>query len=295
MIVFWLIAGALIAVALAFVLPPLIAGRQMHAPAPDELNRVLYRQRLAELEQDRDNGSLSVTQYEQACRELQRDFMADMDGLAKSDPLATKHHSRFGARVVAGLIIVGLPVLAVGLYWQFSTGGWPQTELVAGGQNSGKLEQPSMDEMVSQLEARLARHPDDGRGWVLLGHAYMALERYAEASEAYRRANTLAGENDPKILVAYAQALGMANEGRFGTQSVELLGKALALQPDQPRALWLAGWAAYQQQAYDEALTYWQELKAMAPPGDSDLREALLSAIKAAEQQRARQTKASED
>lgn len=284
MITFWFIAAGLIAIGLAFVLPPLLDNRQSESPATSELNRALYRQRLAELERDRENGSLDDRQYGQACHELQREFLADMEGNKSSENAYTQQSVRASNRMLAGFILLGLPLLAAGLYWQFDSswreqGGSMDTVL-----NRDAVKQPRAEEVIARLETRLAGNPQDVPGWTLLGHAYMALERYARASAAYQRANEMTGGNNPELLVAYAEAIGLANGGRFETESVRLLEKALSLKPEHSQALWLAGWAAYQQQDYAVALKHWEKLSNVAPPQNPEQREALSKFIESAEQ-----------
>ncbi len=98
------------------------------------------------------------------------------------------------------------------------------------------------------LVAHLARNPRDGRGWVLLARMELGEDRFAQAADAFARA--IAADprvgKDPGIWCEYADALGMAQGGTLAGRPRELVLQALSLDPAHPKALELAGSAAYE-------------------------------------------------
>ncbi|MCA1771033.1 MAG: hypothetical protein LC652_14185, partial [Halomonas sp.] len=54
-------------------------------------------------------------------------------------------------------------------------------------------------------------------------------------------------------------------EGGLAGEPAALIERALAINPDHPQGLWLAGTLAYQDEAFDEARAYWEHLLATLP------------------------------
>ncbi len=135
------------------------------------------------------------------------------------------------------------------------------------------------------LAAHLARHPDDGRGWVLLARIDFDADRFGDAAAAYERALGASAKvaADPAVWCEYADALGMANGGSLAGKPRELVLRALARDPQHPRALEMAGSAAFEAHEYAAALGYWNALRAQLPAG-SAVREELERAIRRTEQ-----------
>ncbi|HEX4857480.1 MAG TPA: hypothetical protein VFV17_00585 [Usitatibacteraceae bacterium] len=127
-------------------------------------------------------------------------------------------------------------------------------------------------------------NPRDGRGWALLAYAEFDANSYAEAAAAFEKAvaasNKIAA--DPGVLCDWADAVGMAQGGMLKGRPRELIARALALRPTHPKALEMAGSAAYEQREYAMAAEYWQALLAQLAPG-SEQHRAVQSAIARAE------------
>ena len=118
----------------------------------------------------------------------------------------------------------------------------------------------TLAEAVTQLEAELERDPNQVEGLRLLGRSYAALERRADARDAFARAIKLAPD-DPDLLVEAAEARAMANAGnRFDADAVALLRAALALQPMHQRGRWFLGIAQRQAGQPAEAAKTWEPL-----------------------------------
>ena len=124
--------------------------------------------------------------------------------------------------------------------------------------------------------------PRDGRSWVLEARRHMDADRFPEAARAYE--NGLASRKvaaDPQVWCELADALGMAQGGRLAGRPTELVDKALALNPLHPRALEMAGSAAYEAGDFARAARHWNQLLAQLPPGSPEhaqLTAALLRA-----------------
>jgi len=278
MILFWLICLALTAIALAFVIPPLW---QRNSAAPEhsdaEANIEVYRDQLSELKADRDNGSIGLEQYSIERDEIERRLLEDV---ASSPSKSELKAFPIGGRRFAYALALAIPVLAAGLYFKI---GSPDVITASAAMpsrpaapNRGMRSQQDIEANVDALAKRLEQSPNDANGWRMLGRSYLTMEKYKEAADAFARVSALKPD-DADSLADYAFALGMANGQRLRGQPQELIDKALKLDPENPKALELAGTAAYEAKNYTEAIGYWERL--LKKSSDAELTSALTERI----------------
>lgn len=133
------------------------------------------------------------------------------------------------------------------------------------------------------LAANVARNPRDARSWVLLARMDFAGDRFADAAAAY--ANALAASpnvgKDPGLWCEYADALGMAQGGTLAGRPREFVAQALAQDPAHPRALEMAGSAAFEERDFAAAARHWRALLAQLPPGSAEHRELAAAVARA--------------
>jgi len=118
--------------------------------------------------------------------------------------------------------------------------------------------------MVAQLAERMQTRPDDAEGWLMLGRSQMMLGRLPEALVAYERLVKLRPD-DANTLVDYADALAFKNNGALEGEPLRLVERALKLQPDNLKALVLAGSAAFDRQDHAKAVLYWDRVVSIGP------------------------------
>lgn len=128
-------------------------------------------------------------------------------------------------------------------------------------------------QMVDRLAERLKKEPDNGQGWQMLARSYAVLGNFPAAAGAFARASALLPE-DADTLADYADTLVMTQDGAFSDKSLQLIQRALALTPQHPKALALAGSAAFKRQDFGAALASWNKALAVLP-ADSELAQSL--------------------
>ncbi|WP_454831254.1 tetratricopeptide repeat protein [Pseudoxanthomonas wuyuanensis] len=133
---------------------------------------------------------------------------------------------------------------------------------------TGTAQMPAnLTEAIAQLEAELAKHPNEPEGWRLLGRSYASQERYAEARDAFAKAVELLPE-DPNLLAEAAQSRLFADpERKLDAEAVSLLQRALALDPQHQRARWFLGVSQRQNGQPAEAAKTWESLLAQVDAG----------------------------
>jgi cytochrome c-type biogenesis protein CcmH len=276
---FWLAVAAMIAVALAFVLPRLVSrkapGRGASRAA---LNADVYRGQLADLDYERASGALTKADYDAARSELQRRLLADV---ASEERPAGRGSSRVASAVVALL----LPLAAIGLYFVF---GNPEAIDMSPATVQDLSAASDPVAFRRQLDAHLAANPRDGRAFVALARLDMAEDRFTEAAANFARALDVAPKvaRDADVWCEYADALGMAQGGALAGKPTELIGRALSIDGRNAKALEMAGSAAYERRDFRMAATYWTDLLAQMPPGTPAYAE-LATAIQRAERRAA--------
>jgi cytochrome c-type biogenesis protein CcmH len=301
MLSFWILAALLVTIALCYVLPPLLQRAEQRADERERANINIYRDQFAELERDLRDGVLDKEQYEQGRIELQRRLLEDV---AAPQPAGGTPHasSARSGRATATILGAGIPLAAIILYSQIGTpkalapGQPAATAVVSNGREAeaeapmnaptgppGAPSQQEIEQRVANLAARLKENPDDAQGWAMLARSYQNFKRYREASEAYARAAELKG-NDAQLWADYAESLALANDSQLAGRPREIINKALQLDPNNEKALWLAGHAAFQTENFAQAVSYWEQLAELLPKES----EAARSVAASIEEARAR-------
>ena len=124
-----------------------------------------------------------------------------------------------------------------------------------------------IDAMVEKLSARLKEQPNDLEGWLMLGRSYAVLNRHEQASAAFKQALALKPD-DPALLADYADNLAASNGGNLEGEPMRLLNRALQIDPNNQKALALAGFAAFNRKDYALALRHWEKLAQIAPDSE---------------------------
>jgi cytochrome c-type biogenesis protein CcmH len=264
MAVFWTLAALMTALALAFVLVPLLRVRERRAgPDAVQANLDVLRGQRREIEADVVNGVLPADARDEALAELVDRAESDLTPPAEASPAPVKK-----PWAIAAAIAVALPAAAFGVYLATGMPAATDPRVTAAGESAG-MNEKQIVEMVETLARKVRDRPDDAKGWALLARSMASLGRFKESAEAYARVAKLV-PNDPDVLADYADSLGMAQGGTLTGRPYELVREALAIDPANRKALALAATAAMDARDYSGALKYWETLAAQLPPGSED-------------------------
>ena len=267
MMIFWLVCAVFVGIGLAFLLPPLLQ-RPATATEPadsssKEANVEVYRDQLAELHTDLRNGLISEEQFQQDRQEFERRLLEDVS--AKEPDVTKLSHSR----TLVYSLAFALPVIAVIFYLRV---GHPSALSAAPEPAGRSMAAPAESETdaagfspqrieanVAALAKKLEQNPNDVAGWTMLGRSYTSLEKYSEASAAYKKAVELKSD-DADLLADYAFTLAMANGRKLAGEPTEIIKRALKINPEDPKVLELAGSAAFEANEFEQAINHWEKL-----------------------------------
>lgn len=283
MILFWVICAILIVVALAFVLPPALQrSQETNVKTDDErkqANIAVYRDQLSELEADLRNGIVGEEQYAQDRDEIERRLLEDTATISsKKTPAAP-----LNARNTAYVLGLGIPFIAIIFYLKI---GQPNlidnpasvsSPPVATASGPMERSQEQIAANVDKLAKRLESNPNDAEGWLMLARSYSSMEKFTEAANAYTKATELTPKN-ADLWAEYAFATAMANGRSLEGKPTELINRALQVDPENAKALQLAGSAAFQAKDYKKAIDYWQRVLKKVPP-DSEVGQTITERI----------------
>jgi cytochrome c-type biogenesis protein CcmH len=243
-----------------------------------EANIAVYRDQLSELESDLRNGIVSDEQYAQDREEIERRLLEDT---ATSQTTKTVTAPAL-LRNTAYLLGIGLPLVAVIFYLNVgSPKSITETPQVASARGQTAAPQERTQEQIAanvdKLAQRLQSNPNDAQGWTMLARSYNSMEKWSEAAGAYAKA-TEQSPNNADLWAEYAFATAMANGRSLEGKPMELINRALKVDPQNSKALQLAGSAAFQAKDYKKAIDYWQQILKQVPAG-SEVEQAITERI----------------
>jgi cytochrome c-type biogenesis protein CcmH len=279
---FWTAAAVCVVVALAFVLPPLLRARSGAGKAVRrDVNIAVYRDQMKEMEADRVNGLLSDVQYQSARLELET-RLAD-------DALAAEEHPELaplGSRKLGYALGAVLPAAAFALYYWL--GNPASLVAIADAQSAtaraamaGAANGHDFMDLIRKVEEKTRANPGDGEAWSMLARSYAAMEQWPKALQAYERAARLLPQ-DASVLSGYAEALAIANRFVLAGRPMELVRQALEIDPEDIKALEMAGFNALQEGDFSRASVYLKRMHGLLPP-ESPVARSVLAALMEAE------------
>lgn len=269
---FWIISAILVAIAMAFILPPLLK-KEVIQDATREQNIAIAKEQLAELELRFEQNDIDQKNYQLSKEELERALFNDLkesdfdvsDNSRSSLKNSTiKHPSK---SIDTWLILLLAPVIAIPLYLSLGNLNFTKqfnskdaaTEVAKASMPLKPDGTPDVEKITQQLRKEMESNPTDPKGWYMLGRAYMMIPRFPQAIESFEK--SLAIRPDlAETMLSLADALSMNNEGQLNGRPRELVNKALTIEPQNLTALWLSGMAASQDGEYLEAISQWQKV-----------------------------------
>jgi cytochrome c-type biogenesis protein CcmH len=255
MTLFWILATAMVVVVLLVLLRPLLRPASAAADETARSNLRVLRDSLAELDAEREAGTLSAEQHAQARAELERRALEESQ---TRDATTGPRSARASALVLAVLV----PAVAVLLYARL---GDLRGIDPAMAQPPAMASAADIETLVQRLADRMQADPSDPQGWMLLGRAYAGLQRFEDARNAFAEA-VKRTTPDAQLLADYADVLAMTQGQRLAGEPEKLVRQALALEPDHLKALALAGSAAMERADYKAAIDFWTRARRVAPP-----------------------------
>jgi cytochrome c-type biogenesis protein CcmH len=276
MLLFWSIATLLVALTLGMLLWPLLRGHHVAiAPDDDTAAIAVYRDQKRALDAECAAGAITPSERDATLAELARRVSEDVPATVRAPSPASAEGTAAPAPkrawVLALALMLLVPAAAFTLYQRL---GNPVAALAATATDGAghEMSERQIAAMVESLAQRLKQRPDDADGWVLLAHSYQALERFAEATDAYAHADALM-PNNASLLADYADTLAMAQGRRLEGAPAALIQRALASDPKHKKALALAATVALETRDLDTSIAYWRRLAAELPAGSDEARQ----------------------
>lgn len=234
----WMIFTAMLALALAGLLRPLLRPAAVAGAARMDYDLAVYGDQLDEIARDVERGLLSADQAEAARTEIQRRMLAAAEAEKKIAPL----HFKAGKRAALA-IVVAMPLAALGFYLALGAPDLPDQPYSRRAAEIAQMKERVgfIQSMVARLAEKLKADPTDGKGWAMLARSYRQLGEVEQAKEAYGKALALLpGETQPRV--EYAMLLLDEAEGEtLPEEVVALMAQVLRLDADQPDALYFTG------------------------------------------------------
>lgn len=267
----WLLITLTMAIATAFVCWPFLRRTRL----ADGASADIYRAQLTELDREEAAGLISPEDARMARTEVQRRLIATSGATAslkESDMTLTDRSTFIAVAVslaVGSAIIYGAvgspagapsthPALTMAEMNAMASGPTPQTE-------AGQMSVAPVDEMITNLQTRLASAPNDVEGWRMLGWSKFRTDDYAGAAAAYGQAAKLAPQ-DAETLSAYGESLARAAGGMVTPEAEKALRDAVKLDPSDARARFLLGLQKEQKGNAQAALNDWLTMLDGADP-----------------------------
>ena len=255
---FWAAAAAAIVLALAFVLPVLMrnSNAERSKAARRDINLAVYRDQMKDLNNELSSTQLSQEQF--LASKLELETRAAEDALAEEDRAAVPVASRRLGFTLAAV----LPVAAIAMYaWL----GNPGALIAQGGEqnNPALAAQPSEADvlkMIQSIEARAQANPTDGEVWEALANANAMMGRWPESLQAFQKALELS-PTKPAVMSGYAEALAMTSNMVLAGKPIEMVQQALKADPNDIKALELAGIYAFQNEEFAQAVVLLDRLQ----------------------------------
>ncbi len=265
-LLFWFIALALVAATLIVLARPLLRGgkpRQDAAPPELDATTTVYRDQKRQLDDDLAAGAITANEHAVAQEELVHRLGAE---IAKQ-PSATETGATHTPWIAIVVLVAIVPVASLLLYQILGNPAAINAQTAR-----PRFTEQDVHAMVEQLAQKMKANPEDPKGWVLLARSYSALGRFSDAVAAFAEAATRSPD-DAQLYADWADAAAMTQGRKLVGKPEELIARALAIDPNNRKALALEATVLLERGDTEASLTRWRLLRQQVAPGSDEARE----------------------
>ena len=226
----------------------------------DQIDQLMLAR--ATLDEDHQTGQLSDSDFAATCLDIDSRLLGLSQQVAQASASSPKDQTL--TRLAVGLAII-LPLGAALIYAALGRPDLRDNPLVdraaeiASRSETITATKENLAQNLARAQAATVATPDDIESWLKLAEAAASVNDSATEIRALRMARQLTND-DPSVLSLLAEALSRAADGQVTVPARDLIDTVLATDPDEPRALFLSGLAAFQDGDYQAAVTRWQRL-----------------------------------
>lgn len=286
----WLTFATLIVLAFAFMFWPLMPFSRKKEKAhaiQKQQNINIFHDRLQELEQEKNQGTLEQESFLTLKTELEKTLLhdaQDQDSSALEQVQVSGKHW-----FIAQTLGIAVVIISLGMYFKIGrSDDLLLSQAMAGQtteQQAGNNAPPSMEKSIALLESKLAEDPTNTEKILLLANSYAAVGQFDKSAGLYKKMADTAEPNSEEqagLKGAQAQSLFQASGEKMTSQIQGIIKQALAIDPFEPSSLMLQGIEAFSATNYKQAITFWDKAKQKA--GEMQVTRFINPAIQAAQQ-----------
>ena len=286
----WLAFAVLLLLAFSFIfwpIMPFFRKKRIAHTLQKQQNIDIFHDRLHELEQERDQGTLEQDTFSTLKTELEKTLLQDAQDLGSS----TIKQINISGKHWSIALSLSLAVIIISLSMYFKIGRSDDLSISqamaeqTGEQQPGKNVPPSMEKSIALLESKVAQDPANKEKLLLLANSYAAVGQFDKSANLYGRMADTAEPNSEEfagLKGAQAQSLFQASGEKMTAQIQGIIKQALAIDPLEPSSLMLQGIDAFTVADYKQAISFWSKAKQKA--GEAQVTRFIDPAIKAAQQ-----------
>jgi cytochrome c-type biogenesis protein CcmH len=253
----WLIFAFLTATAVISVLWPL--AKPPRGVGRGAISVALYKAQLAEIERDEAQSLVAPEDAQGAKAEAARRLMSAAEAPVEPAPAASSK----SVWLVSIAVLIFVPAVSLSLYATIGHPELPDAPLSA--RLDAAPARMDVAVAIAKIEAHLAQHPDDGRGYEVLVPVYLRMGRIGDAVHAAQEALRLLGSTAERQEL-YGEALVSAANGAVTAEAKQSFEAAAATAPSAAKPRFFLGLAAAQEGDSARAKDIWGKLVAEAPP-----------------------------
>lgn len=270
---FWLSTLILTFFGCVFIALPILKNRANNdAALRDELNKAIFKNRLAELHEETQEGLVDSEQ--ELIADLKQSLLDDIP--AQSVQGNFSHVSPMVVLIPSILLVV---ILSYGFYlkfgaasqveqWQQVNANLPALSKKMMSPEGAALSDDEMNDLTLALRTRLHYQPQDATGWLLLGRIGLANRDIETSIGSMKKAYAL-DPKDADVKLGYAQALMLSQDELDQNQAREILTALVQQDYVDLRVFSLLAFDAFERQDYPAAMKYWRLMQQMIGPEDS--------------------------
>jgi len=266
-------AVIMVVIGVAWVMPPLLRGGARARVDRTAVNLGILKDQLAELDAEHARGAIADAQYAATKADLQQRVLDE----TQAEPATEAPRASQLGKLTAAVVVLVVPIASAMLYSRFGDLSAFNPLARQGADAAHQFSKDDVAKMTERLAERLKKEPENANGWATLARTYYQMGRFAEASAAFEKLVGLMPE-DASLLADYADALAMAQGRKIAGKPLELINRALKIDPLQWKALAMAGTEAFDRQDYKGAVGLWEKLAASLPE-DAPFRQQLAGSI----------------